>query len=143
VFAKMGGILIEITGNVADNCQVVIGVGLNLDVSSQDQALLDQQAIGLKQLGFNGTRNQLAADMVSELVAVLTQFDQTGFAAFQAQWNEADCFMDQPLKVLLPSSDIQGVGCGVNGKGEYQLKTEHGMQVINAGEVSLRLSGEA
>ncbi|MFT5594897.1 MAG: BirA family biotin operon repressor/biotin-[acetyl-CoA-carboxylase] ligase [Oceanicoccus sp.] len=142
-FAKMGGILIEITGNVADNCQVVIGVGLNLDVSSKDQAQLDQQAIGLKQLGFKGTRNQLAADMANELVAVLEEFNTAGFAAFQEEWNAADCFSGQPLKVLLPSSDMQGTGCGVNSKGEYQLKTDRGVQVINAGEVSLRLSEEA
>lgn len=143
VLAKLGGILIEITGDVTDNCQVVIGVGLNLDVQSQDQAQLDQAAIGLQQLGFNGSRNQLAADVVNELVAVLEQFSQDGFAPLQTDWNQADCFNQQSLKVLLPSSDIHGIGCGVNSKGEYQLQTESGLQVVNAGEVSLRLGEEA
>jgi len=141
--AKLGGILIEITGDVTDNCQVVIGVGLNLDVSSRDQAQLDQQAIGLKQLGFNGSRNQLAADVVNELVSVLAQFEEQGFSGFQRDWNDADCFSGQPLKVMLPSSDIQGVGAGVNSKGEYQLETSSGLQLINAGEVSLRLHEES
>lgn len=140
VYAKLGGILIEITGDVTDNCQVVIGVGLNLDVSTHDQAQLDQQATGLKQLGFAGSRNQLAADVVNELVSVLTKFAEDGFAVLQQDWNNADCFHNQSLQVLLPSSDIQGVGAGVNSKGEYQLRTDHGVQVINAGEVSLRLS---
>ncbi|GAA6136238.1 bifunctional biotin--[acetyl-CoA-carboxylase] ligase/biotin operon repressor BirA [Oceaniserpentilla sp. 4NH20-0058] len=138
-FAKLGGILIEITGDVTDNCQVVIGVGLNLDVQSQDQAKLDQAAIGLKQLGFNGSRNQLTADIVKELVHVLEAFNERGFTPLQAQWNEADCFHGEPLKVLLPSSDIEGIGRGVNNKGEYQLTTDSGTQVVNAGEVSLRL----
>ncbi len=140
VFAKLGGILIEITGDVTDNCQVVIGIGLNLDVQQKDQALLDQKAVGLKQLGFHGSRNQLAADLVNELVAVLTQFSNTGFAPFQEPWNAVDCFRDQPLKVMLPSSDMEGTGCGVNGQGEYQLDTPAGIQVVNAGEVSLRLT---
>jgi BirA family biotin operon repressor/biotin-[acetyl-CoA-carboxylase] ligase len=139
-YAKLGGILIEITGDVTDNCQVVIGVGLNLDVSAHDQAQLDQQAVGLKQLGFKGARNQLAADVVNELVSVLSQFSEQGFSAFQRDWNDADCFGGQPLKVLLPSSNMQGVGAGVNSKGEYQLETSGGLQLINAGEVSLRLS---
>ena len=143
LFAKMGGILIEITGDVTDNCQIVIGVGLNLDVSVQDQAHLDQQAIGLKQLGYSRGRNYLASALVSELVTVLEEFNEKGFAAFQDEWNQADCFFGKPLKVLLPSGHIDGVGCGVNSKGEYQLKTQSGMQVVNAGEVSLRLSGEA
>lgn len=143
VFAKMGGILIEITGDVTDNCQIVIGVGLNLDVSVQDQAHLDQPATGLKQLGYTGGRNKLAAQLVSELVAALDEFNEKGFCAFQDKWNDADCFLGKPLTVLLPSSHIDGAGCGVNAKGEYQLKTHNGMQVVNAGEVSLRLSEKA
>lgn len=139
VYAKLGGILIEITGDVNDNCQVVIGVGLNLDVQAHDQAKLDQAAIGLKQLGFTGSRNQMAADIVKELVKVLEAFSEQGFAPLQNDWNQADCFYDEPLKVLLPSSDIEGEGRGVNSKGEYQLATESGLQVVNAGEVSLRL----
>lgn len=138
-FAKLGGILIEITGDVNDNCQVVIGVGLNLDVQSQDQAKLDQAAVGLRQLGFKGSRNQLAAEIVKELVKVLQRFNDEGFAPLQEDWNQADCFYDESLRVLLPSSDIEGTGRGVNSKGEYQLATEAGIQVVNAGEVSLRL----
>ncbi|MFY0701844.1 MAG: bifunctional biotin--[acetyl-CoA-carboxylase] ligase/biotin operon repressor BirA [Bermanella sp.] len=140
-YAKLGGILIEITGDVTDNCQVVIGVGLNADVSAHDQSQLDQQAVGLKQIGFEGSRNQLASDVVTELVDVLTEFSQSGFAKLQQRWNNADCFHGQPLKVHLPSSHIEGVGMGVNSKGEYQIQTEDGLQVINAGEVSLRLNG--
>jgi len=138
-FAKLGGILIEITGDVNDNCQVVIGVGLNLDLQSHDQAQLDQSAVGLRQLGFKGSRNQLAADIVKELVSVLKAFNEKGFSPLQNSWNDADCFYGQPLKVLLPSSDIEGIGRGVNAKGEYQLETDRGIQVVNAGEVSLRL----
>lgn len=140
VFAKLGGILIEITGDVTDNCQVVIGIGLNLDVQQKDQAQLDQKAVGLKQLGFSGSRNQLAADLVNELASVLTQFSNTGFAPFQESWNAVDCFRGQSLKVVLPSSDMVGIGSGVNAQGEYQLDTTFGRQVVNAGEVSLRLT---
>lgn len=141
--AKLGGILIEITGDVTDNCQVVIGVGLNLDVPVQDQSKLDQLAVGLCQLGFDGSRNTLAADVANELVAVLKQFSEHGFAPLQDAWNSVDCFAEMPLKVLLPSSDMEGVGVGVNAKGEYQLKTSNGIQVVNAGEVSLRLNEES
>ncbi|NVK39529.1 MAG: bifunctional biotin--[acetyl-CoA-carboxylase] ligase/biotin operon repressor BirA [Gammaproteobacteria bacterium] len=140
--AKLGGILIEITGDVTDNCQVVIGIGLNLDVQQKDQAQLDQNAVGLKQLGFTGSRNQLAADLINELVTILKQFSYGGFAPFRDQWNEVDCFKGLPLKVMLPSSDMTGEGAGVNAQGEYQLVTDSGLQVVNAGEVSLRISEE-
>ena len=42
---------------------------------------------------------------------------------------------------MLPSSEIHGTCMGVNEKGELILDTEAGIQLFNAGEVSLRLGG--
>jgi BirA family biotin operon repressor/biotin-[acetyl-CoA-carboxylase] ligase len=136
--AKLGGILIELTGDVSDACQVVIGVGLNLDLSNQDLAKIDQDATGLKQLGGSLDRNAVAANVVRHLCDVLKQFSEKGFGPLQQEWNQHDAFKGSPVKLILPSSEIQGVCRGVNEKGELQLETESGMQAFNAGEVSLR-----
>ena len=66
-------------------------------------------------------------------------FEQRGFSAFKDEWNEHDAFSGLPVKLILPSSEIPGVGKGVNDKGEYVMETPNGLQVFNAGEVSLRL----
>lgn len=136
--AKLGGILIELTGDVSDACQVVIGVGLNLDLNNQDLAKIDQSATGIKQLGGVQDRNEVTANVVRHLCEVLAQFSLQGFAPLQEEWNRCDAFKDSPVKLILPSSEIQGVCKGVNEKGELQLETESGMQSFNAGEVSLR-----
>ena len=136
--AKLGGILIELTGDVSDACQVVIGVGLNLDLNNQDLAKIDQSATGIKQLGGVLDRNAVAANVVRHLCEVLKQFSLQGFAPLQEEWNSNDAFKDSPVKLILPSSEIQGICKGVNEKGELQLETESGMQSFNAGEVSLR-----
>jgi BirA family biotin operon repressor/biotin-[acetyl-CoA-carboxylase] ligase len=141
-FSKLGGILIELTGDMSDACQVVIGVGLNLDVRIQDMTHIDQAAIGLKQLGSEEDRNVIAATVVSHLVDMLEQFEKEGFASLTEEWNEANAYKNVPVRLVLPSSEIPGVCQGVNEKGELVLQTETGLQVFNAGEVSLRL-GEA
>jgi BirA family biotin operon repressor/biotin-[acetyl-CoA-carboxylase] ligase len=141
--AKLGGILIELTGDVSDACQVVIGVGLNLDVRIQDQARIDQAAVGVKQLGVNADRNQITATVVRHLVEVLESFSQTGFAPLKQEWNDADAFSGRDAKLILPSSEIHGKCSGVNEKGELALDTDQGIQLFNAGEVSLRLDETA
>jgi BirA family biotin operon repressor/biotin-[acetyl-CoA-carboxylase] ligase len=139
VKSKLGGILIELTGDVTDACQVVIGVGLNLDVRIQDQAHIDQAAVGIKQLGVTADRNQIAATIVKHLVEVLREFSDSGFESFKDEWSRADAYRGKAAKLILPSSEVNGICSGVNEKGELALETENGVQWFNAGEVSLRL----
>ena len=143
--AKLGGILIELTGDMSDACQVVIGVGLNLNLTNQDLTQIDQSATGVKQLGGAVGRNAMAANLVSHLCQVLEQFSQQGFGPLQQEWNRRDAFKGRAVRLILPSSEIKGVCAGVNEKGELQLETEAGLQSFNAGEVSLRAvsSGES
>ncbi len=136
--AKLGGILIELTGDMSDACQVVVGVGLNLDIQAKDLTKIDQQAIGVKQLGKDISRNAMTANIVKHLCEVLEQFSVQGFAPLQQEWNDNDAFKGQEVKLILPSSEIRGVCAGVNAKGELQLHTAEGLKAFNAGEVSLR-----
>lgn len=141
--AKLGGILIELTGDVTDACQVVIGVGLNLDIQPRDLALIEQDAVGIKQLLAPSTeldRNKVAAVLVSHLYDTLEAFSGQGFAPLAQKWNEANAFEGEEVRLILPSSEIRGRCTGVNQKGELRLDTPEGEQVFNAGEVSLRLA---
>ncbi len=139
--AKLGGILIELTGDVTDACQVVIGVGLNLDLQVKDLAHIDQAATGVKQLGCDVGRNAITAKVVADLCEALHRFSEHGFAPLMNEWNQADMFAGREVRLILPSSEIAGTCAGVNEKGELMLKTSSGMQAFNAGEVSLRLQG--
>jgi BirA family biotin operon repressor/biotin-[acetyl-CoA-carboxylase] ligase len=136
--AKLGGILIELTGDMSDACQVVVGVGLNLDIQAKDLTKIDQSATGVKQLGKDISRNVMTANIVKHLCDVLEQFSVHGFAPLQKEWNDSDAFKGQEVRLILPSSEIQGICAGVNEKGELQLQTADGLKAFNAGEVSLR-----
>lgn len=141
-FAKLGGILIEITGDVSDQCQVVIGVGLNLDIQSRDLAHIDQAATGLKQQGIAFDRNELAATLLKDLAETLSGFSAHGFAPLQAHWNQADALQGHRVNLILPSSELQGIARGVNAIGELQLEIDGQLQVYNGGEVTLRSQGK-
>ena len=144
---KLGGILIELTGVVTDACHVVVGMGINFDWRTQDQARIDQEATGLAQvLGMKsiaGERNRMTAAVISEITKVLSEFSESGFAPLKDEWNEANAFDGHPVSLILPSSAIHGICRGVNEIGELALETEEGLQFFNAGEVSLRAREES
>jgi len=36
--------------------------------------------------------------------------------------------------------DVEGVGCGIDDAGNYQIRTENGLVPVRAGEISLRVA---
>lgn len=138
--AKLGGILLELNGVVLDACNVVIGIGINLDIRHGDLEQIAQAATGLKQQGCHVSRNQLAAELLNSLEDVLTRFASVGFAPFAQEWNQANGYHGRAVRLLLPSSEVNGICQGVNEKGELCIQVAGVPRYFNAGEVSLRLA---
>lgn len=135
---KLGGILIEVSGDVAGDCQAVIGVGLNLRMPATAGKRIDQEWANLENhaeaaLG----RNALGAAVLNQLALVMKDFEVYGFAALVPEWNAVDVLRDMPVRVS-GAKEVGGVCRGVDEKGGLRLETEHGQQVFYGGEVSLR-----
>ncbi|WP_157729723.1 bifunctional biotin--[acetyl-CoA-carboxylase] ligase/biotin operon repressor BirA [Bacterioplanes sanyensis] len=137
---KLAGILLEVTGEYNSHCQVVIGIGLNLSLSEQDAADIDQPWAELRSLKPGLSRNQVASVLLDELLTVVDEFQRSGFAPFQQYWCERDVFAEREVRIVGPKEELQGVVKGVNRKGELMLRTERGMETITAGEISVRIA---
>lgn len=147
--AKLGGILIEMSGDAAGTCQVVIGIGINVkmplaaaqeidqtwtDVSSlianRSQATISEQAVP--------TRNALLAALLDELLPLVSNFESAGFAAWREAWMQLDAYADTPVVLDSGASQVAGVARGVDERGALQLETTTGLTSIYGGEISLR-----
>lgn len=135
---KLAGILLEVNGEYSSHCQVVIGIGLNLALNEKDAAEIEQPWVELRSLKPELSRNQVAAALLDELLKIVDEFQQHGFAAYQQYWSERDIYHNQPVRIISGNKEKAGVIKGVNRKGELMLKTELGMEVLNAGEISVR-----
>ena len=139
---KLAGILMEVTGEYSSHCQVVIGIGLNVNLNVDEAESIDQPWTSLKQVVANISRNDVASQLLNELMLALDQFKQEGFSSFQQAWSELDIYHGREVDILSQSENEQpqfsGVVKGVNRKGELMLMTSRGIQVINAGEISVR-----
>lgn len=138
---KLAGILLEVTGEYNSHCQVVIGVGLNLALSDDDAAAIDQPWVDLSSLKPGLSRNAVAATVLNELLLAVADFRDHGFAPYQQYWTERDVFHDKEVQINSASWQMAGKVKGVNRKGELMLQTERGTEVISAGEISVRSAG--
>jgi BirA family biotin operon repressor/biotin-[acetyl-CoA-carboxylase] ligase len=135
---KMAGILLEMHGDPSGVCQVIVGVGLNVDMSGANTADISQPWTDLAQVIGAVDRNALVADLMSALYLVFQEFSLAGFSAHRDEWCRYDVFSDRAVKVQLGDTYIEGVVAGVDLGGGLILSTDEGERIFNGGEVSLR-----
>lgn len=138
--AKLGGILIEMTGDSTGACQVVVGVGLNVSMPETAGSEIDQSWTDVQTLCSNDPprRSTLLAALLNELLPMLSTFENSGFTAYREEWMSRDAHADKPVIIDTGAQQIAGVARGVDKRGALQLETSTGVQSIYGGEISLR-----
>jgi len=137
---KLGGILIELKGDLAGPCAAVVGLGLNGAIPDSRGAEIDIPWTDLRSLA-GGTlpdRNQLVAALLDNLISLLHGYPSEGLAAYQAAWNRLDQLAGQSVTVHTGREAISGIARGIDSRGALQLETSAGMQSFEGGEVSLK-----
>jgi len=135
---KLAGILLESSQSQPNYCQVVIGVGLNLSLSDSDAEKIEQPWAALRQYCPDLSRNQVAGVLLNQLLWAVNEFQRDGFAPWISYWAERDIFYRREVALTSVNDRKQGVVKGVNRKGELLLQTERGIDVVVAGELSVR-----
>lgn len=136
---KIAGVLVEIIATAGGECHLVIGLGLNVNMPLQAGLEIDQAWTDIsQQLAVPLDRNQLAAQYLSHLVTVLTDFEQFGFAYFVDEWNRCDAFKDCPVILSLGNKQKQGIAKGIDQSGALLLEIDGIISPHVGGEVSLR-----
>ena len=138
-YKKLGGILLEVLGDPAGFCQVVIGVGINLNMSRDDAGEIGQDWADIKDIAKKSlSRNALAGAVISELFDMLTDYDRLGFSAYRDEWRQYDAFSDQPVTLMLMDRAIDGVARGVDASGGLLVEVNGELQTFTGGEISMR-----
>jgi BirA family biotin operon repressor/biotin-[acetyl-CoA-carboxylase] ligase len=136
---KLGGILIELSGDALGPSAVVIGIGLNLHLSTETRATLDQPAYDLASLGFSGDRNALLAALLVEMAELLPAFERHGFAPLAAEWEARHAMQGCEARLILPNGEqVAGRVLGVASDGALRFSAADGERRVHAGEISLR-----
>lgn len=136
---KLAGILLEVTGEAAGPCDVVVGLGLNVWMPQTAASDIDQPWIDITTLRTGISRNILAGRLLHHLVLSLAQFQHEGLAPFAAEWRLRDILIGRKVRLLLPDEELRGIGCGIDSDGALLIERDGMRQRFTYGEVSLRL----
>lgn len=140
---KLGGILVELSGDMEGPCSVVVGLGLNRVLSDDEATAIDQEWVDLHRiLGHkNVPRNKLIAELINELLPFMAAFEQEGIGAVINEWRRYDCLVGQTAKLQLGNNIISGTISGINDSGHLLLTQANGeTQAYNSGEVSVDIA---
>ena len=135
---KLAGILIEVTGDAAGPCEVVIGIGMNLSLPDSLRAAIDQPVAALFDAKAGISRNQLAADMVSELLDMLAGFESEGFAPWRDEWNSRHAYAGLPIRIIQGERSSDAVAREVDESGNLWVTENDHSRRLSGGEISVR-----
>jgi len=138
---KLAGVLIEVVSAKSGFIELVIGVGINVDMPANAAQNIDQPWIDLSQLSANRppSRNTIVVSLLNELSTSLGLFEREGMGAFQKDWKKCDLLLGKDIVIKREHAVLQGKAVGLNQAGELLVASDNGISAINAGEVSVRL----
>jgi len=134
---KLAGILVEIGPVCGPYVYVVVGIGVNLELTREDSLQIEQPHADLRGV-FEFSRNLLAGDIIQNVISGLDMFSDVGFSAFIKEWDEHNLFRDKEVLIHMAESVVTGIDSGVDESGNLLLTTDAGLRSFNSGEVSLR-----
>ena len=138
---KLAGLLLEVTGESGGPSQVVLGLGLNTHMSNQQGENIDQPWVDLTNIpgGEKIGRNQLAAELIHQLVNALKQFESSGLPPLLEEWQQQDLYHNKMIALQMGNRAIVGKHVGIDKNGALLLLHAGEISAYYAGEVSLRL----
>lgn len=136
---KICGILLEMITN-SDVCNVIIGIGLNVKMVSQEMATVTQPWTDLfTQLNDIPNRNEVVSMLTNELVGICQSFDQgNGMSSLIDEWVKYDILIGS--EVIIQSSAKQEIGVvkGISETGALIFDDGESVRHVYGGEVSVR-----
>jgi BirA family biotin operon repressor/biotin-[acetyl-CoA-carboxylase] ligase len=139
---KIAGILLELVGDPADVCHVVLGVGINVNMQMTDE--VDQQWTSMRlESGKAFDRNHLVAVLGEKLQAYLNRHQIGGFSTIQAEWEQNHLWQGRAVSLIAGVNQIDGEVLGIDSQGALRLKVDGVEKVFSGGELSLRLRDDS
>lgn len=140
---KLAGILVQTRVRQA-SLLIVVGMGINLQVSLAMSTALGRELAGLSDALHNEITSPL---LVSQLAKTwqdtITRCSAHGFAPFQPMFDELDYLANQPVNILEHGTIIdQGIARGLSPQGCLVLENANGQTAIMTGDVSVRLANQ-
>jgi BirA family biotin operon repressor/biotin-[acetyl-CoA-carboxylase] ligase len=141
---KIAGVLLELAGDPAGACQVVIGIGINVNMLPGISTPIDQPWTSLReQLGCVVDRTELVLKLGRWLRHYLDLHGRDGFAALREEWEMGHLWQGREVSLSAGPQRIDGRVLGVDRVGALRLDIAGQERQFSGGELSLRLRDDS
>ncbi len=143
---KIAGILLEICGDAAGPCDVVIGVGLNVNNPRDGHfAQIDQPWTDINQVmeKRQPTRHQLVSALIEQLFDVLGTFEQQGLDGFKEEWQTLDMLDGAQVQLCSSAEQFKAIARGIDEQGSLLVERSDRIVAIRGGDISVRPLSES
>ena len=139
---KIAGILLELVGDPADVCHVVIGIGINVNMKATND--VDQAWTSMRlETGKEVNRNLVILTLSETLQMYLERHAELGFSAVQAEWESNHLWAGREVSLIAGVNQVNGTVIGIDPQGALRLRVEGQEKVFSGGELSLRLRNDS
>ena len=137
---KLGGMLIEISGEVLGPSAAVIGVGINVRLNPAMRRRIGRPATDVASHADEApSRTALLAALLPSLAAALAQFSREGFAPFREEWLRLHAWRGRRVALSMADRRVaEGKIVGVAEDGALMLASARGVERFHGGELSLK-----
>ena len=137
---KLAGILLELNGEAHGDQQLVVGIGVNVEMPVDSGGNINQPFTDLtKACGRLVSRNILAAEILTQVAIYFNIYESDGMSSLMDEWHSRDRFLSQDVELIFPNQSIKGKVIGIDEQGSVVLDLKNGKRrAFQSGEISLR-----
>lgn len=141
---KISGILIEIQAESHGVSQVIIGVGLNVNILKIDEEKINQPSTSLREvLGQYFDRNLVCAVLINQLQDYIQRFVKQGFQIFIDEWVAAEGMKGKKIALKTVHDTVRGEAAGINDQGHLLLRLPNGeIKAFSSGDTTILKEGQ-
>jgi BirA family biotin operon repressor/biotin-[acetyl-CoA-carboxylase] ligase len=137
---KLGGILVEVSGDTGGPSAAVVGIGINVRLEQTLRDRISQPVTDLASCtSMLPSRTDILATLLEDLAVALARFSREGFASFRDEWLRRHAWQGQQVALSVAEQQVAaGRIVGVAEDGALMLASSGGIQRFHNGELSLR-----
>lgn len=136
---KLAGILIDANSEIHGSCNLIIGVGLNLNMSSKATNHPIENWTSIKMITKEtADKSKITASLISAIFKHIQQFQMSGFNSFRKVWEKYDYLLGKNTTVTQGNKQITGTCCGITEQGHLKIQQQDGTIIeFLSGDASL------
>jgi BirA family biotin operon repressor/biotin-[acetyl-CoA-carboxylase] ligase len=136
---KLAGILVEMQAESNGITQVIIGIGINVNMSHLATTDIHQPWASVDTImGQPQDRNKLVGLLISQLMQKLAIFNEQVFNYFRPLWSKYDNLSGKKISLKIGKKTIHGIAQGVNAQGYLLIEDhDHVVHACSSGEATI------